>query len=571
MFSKQQNTLPSPPTHQHTMTAEQQKYCIAIIRNLKRHRDATPFLKPVDYVELNLPDYPEIIAQPMDLQLVEKKLACSEYAAVDDFIADVRLIFHNCFKYNGPEAMISVLCQNVESAFEKGLRQMPPSSSPATPKATTPKALSSSPVKKEPSPPLSQHNSPPPPTKPSEESTTRPRREIHCPSKDYPETFTTQKKLSNNSPMKFCLQALKELKKAKYRQLAYPFLEPVDPVAMNLPDYTAIVRHPMDLSTIEKKLLNDEYDDPEAFEGDMILMFNNCYLYNPPTLPIYTMAKDLEKVFRDKWAQKPAEHRKVAQKKPSQTQSAGSQKRRSIDIDDDKDVCDDDQADSDDDDSDDKIAELERSIKNIAEQIKYIKSSKKPTASTAPATKRRGRGPNKNPTKKRKAAAAAAAKHNDDFSDVEEFTFEHKKTLSEAINNLTGDDLNIVVDIIQSSMPHLGDVSLVDTFRIVHYSLTFPMRRLQDGQGEIVLDIDALNKDTLRKLSDFVIPEATVKNKRRRSNYSAKERRIEQLEETLQKFKQAEKKNAHDSSSSESDSGDDDGGSSSDSSSSDSD
>ncbi|KAI8641098.1 Bromodomain-containing protein [Parasitella parasitica] len=549
---QQQNTLPSPPTHQHTMTAEQQKYCIAIIRNLKRHRDAAPFLKPVNYVELNLPDYPTIITQPMDLQLVEKKLTGSEYATVDDFIAEVRLIFHNCFKYNGPEAMVSVLCQNVESAFEKGLRQMPPSSSPATPKATTPKVMSSSPVKKEPSPPLSQHNSPPPPAKPFEEFT-RPKREIHCPSKDYPETFTTQKKLSNNSPMKFCLQALKELKKAKYRQLAYPFLEPVDPVAMNLPDYAAIVHHPMDLSTIEKKLLNDEYDDPEAFESDITLMFNNCYLYNPPTLPIYTMAKDLEKVFRDKWAQKPAEHRRVAQKKPSQTQSAGSLKRRSVDIDDDLDDFDDDKADSDDN-SDDKIAELERSIQSIAKQIKHIKSSKKSTASTAPTAptatasltpKRRGRGPNKNPTKKRKAAV----KHKDDFSYEEEFTFEHKKTLSEAINNLTGDDLNIVVDIIQSSMPHLSE----------------------DGQGEIVLDIDALNKDTLRKLSDFVIPEASVKNKRRRSNYSAKERRIEQLEETLQKFRQAENKSAHDSSSSDSDSGDDDGGSSSDSSSSDSD
>lgn len=456
MSSKQQqNTLPSPPTHQHTMTTEQQKYCTAIIRNLKRHRDATPFLKPVDHVKLNVPDYPTIITQPMDLQLVEKKLTSSEYATVDDFIADVRLIFHNCFKYNGPEAMISVLCQNVESAFEKGLRQMPPSSNPATPKETTPKAISSSPVKKEPSPPLSQHNSPPPTNKLLEESA-RPKREIHCPSKDYPETFTTQKKLSNNSPMKYCFQALKELKKAKYRQLAYAFLEPVDPVAMNLPDYTTIVKEPMDLSTIEKKLLNDEYDDPEAFESDMALMFNNCYLYNPPTLPIYTMAKDLEKVFRDKWAQKPAEHRRVAQKRPSQSQPAGSQKRRSIDIDNDEEEDDDDMDLVDD--SDQKIAELERSIKNIVEEIQSIKSSKKSTTpTTAPAPKRRGRGPNKNPTKKRRVAKRNNS--SDEDIDNSEFTFEQKKRLSEMINNLTGDDLNIVVDIIQTSMPHLGDVS----------------------------------------------------------------------------------------------------------------
>ncbi|KAL9559315.1 hypothetical protein MBANPS3_000489 [Mucor bainieri] len=544
---QQQNTLPSPPTHQHTMTSEQHKYCTAIIRNLKRHRDATPFLKPVDYIQLNVPDYPTIITQPMDLQLVEKKLTGSEYTTVDDFISDVRLIFYNCFKYNGPEAMISVLCQNVESAFEKSLRQMPPSSTPSTPKLSTPK--SESPVKKEPSPPLSQHNSPPPPpltSRVSEEST-RPKREIHCPSKDYPETFTTQKKLSNNSPMKYCLQTLKELKKVKYRQLAYAFLEPVDPVAMNLPDYTAIVKQPMDLSTIEKKLMNDEYDDPEEFESDMTLMFNNCYLYNPPTLPIYTMAKDLEKVFRDKWAQKPAEHRKIAQKRPSQSQPSGSQKRHSVNVDNDGEIEEEEEVDS----SDDKIAELERTIKNIAEQIKSIKSSKKGfSSSTAtPAPKRRGRGPNKNPTKKRKAeeAAAAAVKQEDSGDEYDVFTFEDKKRLSEQINELTGDALETVVEIIQSSMPHLGD----------------------DDQGEIVLDIDALNKDTLRKLRDFVSPKSTIKTKKRKSNYSAKERRIQELEKTLEKFNQADPN--YRSSSSESDSGDDDGGSSSDSSSSDSD
>jgi bromodomain-containing factor 1 len=288
---------------------------------------------------------------------------------------------------------------------------------------------------------------------------------------------------------------------------------------MNLPDYTAIVKEPMDLSTIEKKLLNDEYDDPEAFESDMTLMFNNCYLYNPPTLPIYTMAKDLEKVFRNKWAQKPAEHRRVAQKRPSQSQSVGLQKRRSIDVDNDDDEDEDDEVDLVDD-SDQKIAELERSIKNIVEEIQSIKSSKKSTTPTvAPVPKRRGRGPNKNPTKKRRVAKRSNSSDEDVANS--EFTFEQKKRLSEMINNLTGDDLNTVVDIIQTSMPHLGD----------------------DEQGEIVLDIDALNKDTLRKLSDFVTHKSSAKNKKHRLHYIAKEKRIEQLEQTLEKFNQVKPNN----------------------------
>ena len=32
------------------------------------------------------------------------------------------------------------------------------------------------------------------------------------------------------------------------RKSAWPFLEPVDPVALNIPDYPDVVKHPMDLS-----------------------------------------------------------------------------------------------------------------------------------------------------------------------------------------------------------------------------------------------------------------------------------------------------------------------------------
>lgn len=55
-----------------------------------------------------------------------------------------------------------------------------------------------------------------------------------------------------------------------------------------------------------------------------------------------------------------------------------------------------------------------------------------------------------------------------------------------------------------------------------------------------MLDIDALNRDTLRKLRDFVSPKSTIKSKKRKSNYSAKERRIQELEKTLEKFNQAD-------------------------------
>ncbi|KAI8079591.1 Bromodomain-containing protein [Gilbertella persicaria] len=468
----QSQTLPSPPLQ--TMTPDQQKYCSAIMRNLKKHRDAAPFLNPVDYVKLNVPDYPTIIKQPMHLLLVDQKLNQSEYTAVEDFISDVRLIFNNCFKYNGPEAMISVLCQNVESAFEKSLRQMPPSH-PSSPKIALSPSVS---------PPPQEHF-----TKPISEDLNRPKREIHVPSKDYPQTLTHNKR-TLSADLKFCSQILREMKRAKYRAISYPFLQPVDPVALNIPDYPTIVKRPMDLSTMERKLTQQEYRTADEFESDMSLMFSNCYLYNPPSLPIYSMAKQFEKVFRDKW-----EHKPVVEKK--KTKAA-----KTSDVEED----------------DDRIAELERHIASISEQIASIKSSKKQPR----RVKRKRPEPKK-----------------------EEFTFEQKKELSEMINELTGDKLDTVVSIIQNSMPNLQG----------------------DGQQEIELDIDSLDIQTLHRLSEFVNPKAKKKAKRLRTNYSTKrqDQRIKTLQDQLDKFNAYPQEGSSSSSEEDSDEDRSSGSSSSDS------
>lgn len=293
------------------------------MRNLKKHRDAAPFLHPVDYMKLNVPDYPKIIKHPMDLTTVDGKLNSGEYENVEEFINDIRLVFNNCFKFNGPEAMISMLCQNVESAFEKSLRQMPPSKgAPPMPRSLSPSLFeddddhlpsASDKVKKRKINNSKSSNTPfaSSPSSPQRRSFStedaRPKREIHPPpSKDYPEPMTKRRNpRKNDLQMKFCLQTLKELKKSKYRDINYPFLQPVDVVALNIPDYVNIVKHPMDLATIERKLTEGDYEEPEQFEADIRLMFNNCYLYNPPTLPVHKMGRDLEKAFDEKWAQKP--------------------------------------------------------------------------------------------------------------------------------------------------------------------------------------------------------------------------------------------------------------------------
>lgn len=49
---------------------------------------------------------------------------------------------------------------------------------------------------------------------------------------------------------------------------------------MNLTDYPTIVKHPMDLSSIEKNLKSDKYTYVEEFLDHVQLIWDNCKLYN---------------------------------------------------------------------------------------------------------------------------------------------------------------------------------------------------------------------------------------------------------------------------------------------------
>lgn len=56
------------------------------------------------------------------------------------------------------------------------------------------------------------------------------------------------------------------------------FMEPVD--QNEVPDYSEVVKHPMDLSTMKSKIDNFEYSSIDDFEKDFNLMISNCLAYN---------------------------------------------------------------------------------------------------------------------------------------------------------------------------------------------------------------------------------------------------------------------------------------------------
>ncbi|KAK1941297.1 Transcription factor GTE10 [Phytophthora citrophthora] len=53
--------------------------------------------------------------------------------------------------------------------------------------------------------------------------------------------------------------------------LVWPFLEPVDPVVLNVPTYYDVISNPMDLGTMGAKLNAGDYHDPAEYRADLLL------------------------------------------------------------------------------------------------------------------------------------------------------------------------------------------------------------------------------------------------------------------------------------------------------------
>uniref|UniRef100_A0A8C8BLU2 RING-type E3 ubiquitin transferase n=1 Tax=Otus sunia TaxID=257818 RepID=A0A8C8BLU2_9STRI len=74
-----------------------------------------------------------------------------------------------------------------------------------------------------------------------------------------------------------------------------------DPVPPTVPDYYKIIKKPMDLSTIKKRLevTNSFYTKPEDFVADFRLIFQNCAEFNEPDSEVADAGMKLEAYFEE--------------------------------------------------------------------------------------------------------------------------------------------------------------------------------------------------------------------------------------------------------------------------------
>ncbi|KAM3874418.1 bromodomain-containing protein 3-like [Diretmus argenteus] len=331
-----------------------------VIKALWRHQFAWPFYQPVDAVKLGLPDYHRIIKTPMDMGTIKKRLENNYYWSASECMQDFNTMFTNCYIYNKPTDDIVLMALALEKIFLQKVAMMsrgevellPPGPkgkakksispgrqdgavtvcSPAMP-PTSQTSLNSTTS----SPPSSIPNQTPqttvkkkglkrkadtttlttsaiitgsgdsPECKPKREGAGRP---LKSPRKDLEEKETPQLPTKQDTPgeqLNYCDGILKEMLSKKHAAYAWPFYNPVDAEALNLHDYHDIIKYPMDLSTVKKKMDGHEYQDAQGFAADIRLIFSNCYKYNPPNHNVVARARKLQDVFEKRFAKMPDE------------------------------------------------------------------------------------------------------------------------------------------------------------------------------------------------------------------------------------------------------------------------
>ena len=112
-----------PPFLKNPITSEDITKIKKVFHTLENDNQAIDFLEPVDYMGLNLLDYPTIIKHPMDLSTAKSKLLKNEYLTFQDLYNDIDLIWKNCKTYNREGSEIVKMAIHCEKVFKKQMEK----------------------------------------------------------------------------------------------------------------------------------------------------------------------------------------------------------------------------------------------------------------------------------------------------------------------------------------------------------------------------------------------------------------------------------------------------------------
>ncbi|KAF2760633.1 Bromodomain-containing protein [Pseudovirgaria hyperparasitica] len=520
---------------------------LRVLQNAKKAKAALAFKEPVDPVALGIPTYPSIVSHPMDLKTMETKLKNDKYGTVDEFISDMCQMVKNSFLFNGSSHPVSTagtvleafMARAIKSNATRGSVQVPQPAKPAPSAPTKKETRRRSTTKSE--KPVIPHPAPvaasPTTYAPIDgvpiirrDSTTndgRPKREIQRPKpRDLPYSVKPKKK-KFQIELRFCEHVMNEVKKQKYARISWPFANPVDPVALNIPTYHKVIKKPMDMSTIDKKLKQGDYQTSKDFKADFDLMFANCFKFNPDNDEINKMGKEFQAIVNELWAGKETW---IANHQPPSDPVSSAEE------------SDDDEASDDEQDTRQRdLLDIQRQIAMLNSQAQQIIESATKQASPKAHGKKNGKT-GKSSKQKKNSGGTASSKpgKSKKAKNVTPLTFQQKQEISESISELSEADMGKAMQIIRNGCPNLSN----------------------GNDEELEIDMEMIPEDVLRQLYKFVrnkrpsmqkndeisddefeppksaAPKTTKSKKNKPMNKKEQEDSIEAIKRQLETFKQ---------------------------------
>lgn len=455
------------------MTQMQKVFLQEKMKNLKKTKNSAAFLNPVDHVALNIPSYPEIIKNPMDLNSMDQKLKHGKYNTVQEFADDFNLILHNTRTFNGAHHAVTQAGMAMDAYFKKMMESVPSASLAApAPRVSHPKKASPKPA-----PPRREARAAPPPAAAEpfalqsdgvpqirrESTGNRPARAIKPPpAKEL--TYAKPKRKEHQLELKFCEYALDKIRSSRFAHCNSIFLTPVDPVALNIPHYRQIVKHPMDLGTMTQKLKQGQYAKASEVKRDFDLMIQNCLAFNPSGNPVRDMGIQLQRSFEDVWREK--EKWEKARRSSQQGNSSADDDESGEDDDEDEEEGGADDAAS------QTIAALQKQLMDMQNALAGLGKAPKTKKAKAAKTSKKTHSA---PAPKNKAAIAKTKPKKTKI-----VSYEEKQEISEAVGEMTG--------------PQVEELTRIITTNCKKYA----------EQEEMELEIDDLPNDVQYMLLQYV-------------------------------------------------------------------